>query len=477
MGRFLMTKRGLNNVLSEEESSQIPSDLNEAIAVESKKEPKRMAGLETKIYQSRIPTFYAEKTLNEIRNTVAVLENEESTLEGTPEEVAEVIMITGDILKENKDNTNGNLIPKKTLQHNKSGSSIPRKSFGENTSENRGDNQLNKSGSSIPKKSFGDNTSENRIFMDNQHNKSGSSIPRKSIGENPQQSTNGNRSFSENRQNKSASSIPRRSFGEQNTSVNRSFSENQDNTRLIPGKSIGENQQQNTSVNKSFSDNQDNTSGRLIPRKSLGENQQITSPKEDPEKIQGIVIPKKSVELNQEDAHENFIPKKSLKRTQGTTNVGLISGGSPKRNQDIIHDDLVPKKPVIENTSANKTKSLIPKKSLEEKQENTNSLVQLLILKKAMEENQEDKAHGSLIPRKTSEKANATDLSPCNFCGEKLLFVERVCAEGKSFHRACFRCNYCNIPLRYLGCNISCSAISSSQPYCETQPSSFHLDE
>ena len=38
--------------------------------------------------------------------------------------------------------------------------------------------------------------------------------------------------------------------------------------------------------------------------------------------------------------------------------------------------------------------------------------------------------------------------SICTYCDKKLLFVERVCAEGKFFHRTCFRCDYCGVPLR-----------------------------
>ena len=36
----------------------------------------------------------------------------------------------------------------------------------------------------------------------------------------------------------------------------------------------------------------------------------------------------------------------------------------------------------------------------------------------------------------------------CFFCGKKVYVVERMSAEGKFFHRACFRCDYCNILLR-----------------------------
>ena len=122
------------------------------------------------------------------------------------------------------------------------------------------------------------------------------------------------------------------------------------------------------------------------------------SPKENQENIQGTVIPvEKSSKPNQEDTNENSIPK-SLKKSQGS-------------------------------------------------EENHESINSGLILKNALEDNQ-DNGHRSLIPRKTLEKTNVRDLALCNICDKKLHFVEKVCAEGKSFHRACFRCNYCNIQLR-----------------------------
>ena len=36
----------------------------------------------------------------------------------------------------------------------------------------------------------------------------------------------------------------------------------------------------------------------------------------------------------------------------------------------------------------------------------------------------------------------------CHFCAKRVYVVERMSAEGKFFHRSCFRCNYCNILLR-----------------------------
>ena len=36
----------------------------------------------------------------------------------------------------------------------------------------------------------------------------------------------------------------------------------------------------------------------------------------------------------------------------------------------------------------------------------------------------------------------------CHFCGKRVYVVERMSAEGRFFHRSCFRCDYCNILLR-----------------------------
>lgn len=36
----------------------------------------------------------------------------------------------------------------------------------------------------------------------------------------------------------------------------------------------------------------------------------------------------------------------------------------------------------------------------------------------------------------------------CHFCKERVYVVERMTAEGKYFHRNCFRCEYCNTALR-----------------------------
>nr|XP_040575427.1 F-actin-monooxygenase Mical-like [Lepeophtheirus salmonis] len=41
-----------------------------------------------------------------------------------------------------------------------------------------------------------------------------------------------------------------------------------------------------------------------------------------------------------------------------------------------------------------------------------------------------------------------TGSETCHFCSKRVYVVERMSAEGKFFHRSCFRCDYCNILLR-----------------------------
>ena len=50
----------------------------------------------------------------------------------------------------------------------------------------------------------------------------------------------------------------------------------------------------------------------------------------------------------------------------------------------------------------------------------------------------------------------------CHFCDKRVYVVERMTAEGKFFHRNCFRCEYCNTSLR-LG--ISLAAFFSLLPW------------
>lgn len=39
----------------------------------------------------------------------------------------------------------------------------------------------------------------------------------------------------------------------------------------------------------------------------------------------------------------------------------------------------------------------------------------------------------------------------CHFCGKRVYLMERMSAEGKFFHRGCFRCEYCATTLRLGG--------------------------
>lgn len=42
-------------------------------------------------------------------------------------------------------------------------------------------------------------------------------------------------------------------------------------------------------------------------------------------------------------------------------------------------------------------------------------------------------------------QASAEDL--CALCGEHLYILERLCANGRFFHRSCFRCHICEATL------------------------------
>lgn len=44
-----------------------------------------------------------------------------------------------------------------------------------------------------------------------------------------------------------------------------------------------------------------------------------------------------------------------------------------------------------------------------------------------------------------SVQAGAGDL--CALCGEHLYILERLCADGRFFHRSCFRCHTCEATL------------------------------
>ncbi|XP_060087531.1 F-actin-monooxygenase MICAL1 [Heteronotia binoei] len=56
--------------------------------------------------------------------------------------------------------------------------------------------------------------------------------------------------------------------------------------------------------------------------------------------------------------------------------------------------------------------------------------------------------------KKTKQEAGSPPLSPgrssdaCYFCGEHVYIVERVSAEGRFFHRGCFKCHHCRTTLR-----------------------------
>ena len=74
---------------------------------------------------------------------------------------------------------------------------------------------------------------------------------------------------------------------------------------------------------------------------------------------------------------------------------------------------------------------------------------------KALEEKSEGnkcltgKQGNPILGKDTREEEEVSQCrSICAFCDKKLLFVERVCAEGRFFHRTCFRCDYCSVPLR-----------------------------
>ncbi|XP_074166227.1 F-actin-monooxygenase MICAL1 isoform X1 [Sminthopsis crassicaudata] len=50
-----------------------------------------------------------------------------------------------------------------------------------------------------------------------------------------------------------------------------------------------------------------------------------------------------------------------------------------------------------------------------------------------------------LKPLPADLEAEAGDL--CSLCGERLYIVERICADGRFFHRSCFHCHSCEAPL------------------------------
>ena len=63
-----------------------------------------------------------------------------------------------------------------------------------------------------------------------------------------------------------------------------------------------------------------------------------------------------------------------------------------------------------------------------------------VIMAEASSDNKRDYA----VPVPSSKGGSET----CHFCEKRVYVVERMSAEGKFFHRSCFRCDYCNILLR-----------------------------
>jgi len=61
--------------------------------------------------------------------------------------------------------------------------------------------------------------------------------------------------------------------------------------------------------------------------------------------------------------------------------------------------------------------------------------------------NPELKRESSNVWQPTKVKSSRSS-DNCHFCKQKVYVVERMSAEAKFFHRACFRCDYCNILLR-----------------------------
>ena len=58
------------------------------------------------------------------------------------------------------------------------------------------------------------------------------------------------------------------------------------------------------------------------------------------------------------------------------------------------------------------------------------------------------KREGSTVWAPPVAKPGSRNSDSCFFCSKKVYVMERMSAEGKFFHRACFRCDYCNILLR-----------------------------
>ena len=53
----------------------------------------------------------------------------------------------------------------------------------------------------------------------------------------------------------------------------------------------------------------------------------------------------------------------------------------------------------------------------------------------------------TVVPTASKKGSSET----CHFCSKRVYVVERMSAEGRFFHRSCFRCDYCGILLRLGG--------------------------
>jgi hypothetical protein len=60
---------------------------------------------------------------------------------------------------------------------------------------------------------------------------------------------------------------------------------------------------------------------------------------------------------------------------------------------------------------------------------------------------EQQRTENSYSSRKKSSLSSSSSEN-CHFCSKRVYVVERMSAEGKFFHRSCFRCDYCNILLR-----------------------------
>ncbi|KAF6026827.1 hypothetical protein EB796_014863 [Bugula neritina] len=55
----------------------------------------------------------------------------------------------------------------------------------------------------------------------------------------------------------------------------------------------------------------------------------------------------------------------------------------------------------------------------------------------------------------------------CYFCKKRIYLVERQSAEGKYFHRLCFRCYFCDIPLHIGSYTIHRTSLGHARFYCD----------